>query len=208
MKSFDFDEIEKSQVKQKSKEKRKINNDNFSPSKKTDGNNKIETNNLIYKKSSCVHSSAPNITDSDLDTYTTRPATAQLGMEICKCKDNKDNYESNLKKFSIEKDMDSNEEQYLSSFGRYSQESKNLTPTRNLTIPRNKSPSIHTWKSFTMPRQYSPSTVPFKTQSQFLPSSPPPYVHPKDKDCECQCECQSPYFQSHEVISLFLTNLI
>ena len=199
IKSLDLEEKERSRLKQKNKEKRKKNEFQFSPNR-INNNIKVEANNLRGKKSPCVHSSAPNITDSDLDTYTTRPATVQLDNDICKCKVDKDNYESNSKDFSFEKDIDSNEEQFCSSFGRHSQESKIITPTRNSTIPRNRSPSIHTWKYSTMPRQHSPSTLPIKPQNQFLPSSPPPYVHPKDKDCECQCECQSPYYQSHEVI--------
>ena len=89
--------------------------------------------------------------------------------------------------------------EYLSSFGgRHSRKSKDLTPPRNSTIPRDKSPSTHTWKSSTMPRRYSPSPLPPKS-GELLPTSPPPYVHPKDKDCECQCECRSSYYHSHEV---------
>ena len=157
-----------------------------------------------------MHSSAINMTDSELEHHntSTRPATQMMDADVmCHCHASNPNIKEHDHPggHSLPRDIDSRQEEYINTFGRYSRKSKDMTPPRNSTIPRDNTPSTHTWKSSTMPRRYSPS--PLTPKQDTLPSSPPPYVHPKDKDCECQCDCRSSYYHSHEV-STFHSNII
>lgn len=150
-----------------------------------------------------MHSSAINMTDSELEHHntSTRPATQMMDADVmCHCHASNPNIKEQDHP-GLPRDIDSRQEEYINTFGRYSRKSKDMTPPRNSTIPRDNTPSTHTWKSSTMPRRYSPS--PLTPKQDTLPSSPPPYVHPKDKDCECQCDCRSSYYHSHEVSTFY-----